>query len=246
MNVVYEPKGRAREYSPLACNLYRGCTHGCTYCYAPACMRTSGAIWHKTASPRLRVIELFEKDAARLRGDKRKILFSFLSDPYQPLEESEQLTRQALEIVWKYNLKSQMLTKGGKLVQRDFDLLKDCETELGVTLCFINDDLRQHWEPNASSVSERIDLLKAAHDAGIYTWVSLEPVIDADEALDVIRKVHPYVRFWKVGKLNHNKAVEKKVGWQKFTTDVESLLKSVGAKFYIKNDLRAFQATSAT
>ena len=34
MNVIYEPKGRAREYSELACNLYRGCTHGCRYCYA--------------------------------------------------------------------------------------------------------------------------------------------------------------------------------------------------------------------
>ena len=99
MNVIYEPKGRAREYSPLACNLYRGCTHGCTYCYAPACMRTTSTKWHVSASPRPNVLKLLEKDAHSLRDDNREILFCFLSDPYQPLERTERLTRRALEIV---------------------------------------------------------------------------------------------------------------------------------------------------
>ena len=240
MNIVYEPKGRALEYSPLACNLYRGCTHGCTYCYAPACMRTSSEKWHSEAIPRSHVIELFEKDALRLRNDTRKILFSFLSDPYQPIEASEQITRHTLEIVKKYGLKSQILTKGGKLVERDFDLLKTAGTELGITLCFINDDSRKQWEPFASTVAERIALLKNAHKTGIYTWVSMEPVVDPKEALAVIRKIHPYVRFWKIGKLNHNKEVEKTIDWKKFRIDVETLLKKIGADFYIKDDLRAF------
>ena len=39
MNAIYEPRGAAAEYAPLACNLYRGCGHGCKYCYAPACLR---------------------------------------------------------------------------------------------------------------------------------------------------------------------------------------------------------------
>jgi DNA repair photolyase len=240
MNVIYEPKGRAKEYSDLACNLYRGCTHGCLYCYAPACMRTSNDKWHAAAIPRTRIIDLFEKDAAQLRGDPRKILFSFLSDPYQPLEATEQLTRKALEIVKKYGLKSQILTKGGKLAERDFGLFKSCKTELGVTLCFMNDTLRQRWEPDAAPVSERLALLKAAHEKGIYTWVSLEPVIDPDEALAVIRHAHPWVRRWKVGKLNHMKAVESKVDWKKFHADVKALLLDLGAAHYIKEDLRAF------
>jgi DNA repair photolyase len=241
MNVVYEPKGRAREYSELACNLYRGCTHGCRYCFAPACMRTTGEKWHGQAEPRPNVIKNLEKDAAKLRGDARRVLFCFLSDPYQPVEREERLTRQALQIVAKYGLNSQVLTKGcADLIHEDLGLMKDAHTQLGITLCFTDDALRQSWEPHASTVEERLTVLKTAHQAGIFTWVSLEPVINPAQALEVIRMAYPYVNFWKVGKLNHMKEYEQAVNWRKFLSDVEFLLSKVNAKYYIKNDLRSF------
>jgi DNA repair photolyase len=204
-------------------------------------MHTTSEKWHATAEPRKKVMELFEKDAWKLRGDQRRILFSFLSDPYQPLERKEHLTRQALWIVYKYGLKSQILTKGCvDLIQDDMEIIKKAKSHLGITLSFVNDDQRQEWEPNASSVNNRLEILKSAHKAGIFTWVSLEPVIDPDQALAVIRKAHKYVRFWKVGKLNHMKEYEQTVNWRKFLCDVETLLKKYEAKYYIKNDLRAF------
>ncbi len=241
MNVVYEPKGRAREYSELACNLYRGCTHGCRYCFAPACMRTTGEKWHAQAEARPNVLKNLKKDAEKLRGDARRVLFCFLSDPYQPLEREERLTRQALQIVAKYGLNSQVLTKGcADLIHEDLGLMKDARTQLGITLCFTDDALRQDWEPHASTVEERLTVLKAAHQTGIFTWISLEPVIDPAQALEVIRMAHPYVNFWKVGKLNHMKEYEQAVNWRKFLGDVEFLLSRVDAKYYIKNDLRSF------
>ena len=239
MNVVYEPKGRAREYSELACNLYRGCTHGCRYCYAPSCMRTTAEKWHTHAEPRPNVLKYLEKDAVKLRGDSRRVLFCFLSDPYQPLERIERLTRQALRIIAKYRLNSQVLTKGSAdLIQEDLGLMKDACTQLGITLCFADDTLRQYWEPHASTVEERFAVLKAAHKAGIFTWVSLEPVLDPKQALEVIRKAAPYVNFWKIGKLNHMKTEEAKVDWRKFREDVEKLLTKFVASYYIKEDLR--------
>ena len=241
MNVIYEPKGRAREYSELACNLYRGCTHGCRYCYAPSCMRTTAEKWHAHAEPRPNVLIYLEKDAVKLRDDSRRILFCFLSDPYQPLERIERLTRQALRIVAKYRLNSQVLTKGCMdLIHEDLGLMKDACTQLGITLCFADDALRQSWEPHASTVEERLTVLKTAHKAGVFTWVSLEPVIDPSQALEVIRIAHPYVNFWKVGKLNHMKEYERAVNWGKFLSDVEFLLAKLNAKYYIKNDLRSF------
>lgn len=239
MNVIYEPRGRAKEYAPLACNLYMGCTHGCSYCYAPGCMRKTSRSWHECAVPRKNVLALFEKDAKALSGDPRRVLFCFLSDPYQPLERTEKLTHQGIRIAHKHNVKIDILTKGDTaLIARDLPLMKLAGVHLGITLSFINDDSRKEWEPYASSVENRLAILKKAHNAGIYTWVSMEPVIKPDEALEVIRRAHTYVDFWKVGKLNHNKAVEATVDWRKFRKDAEMLLKSVRAEYYIKDDLR--------
>lgn len=240
MNIIYEPRGRAKEYSDLACNLYMGCSHGCRYCFAPACMRKSADEWHNTIVARKNAILLFEKDAATLfdKRDKRHILFSFLSDPYQPLERTERLTHQALQIVQRYRLNSKILTKGSiDLIQGDLSLMKKARTQLGITVCFVDDSSRAYWEPNASPADDRLELLKEAHNMGIYTWVSLEPVIDPEQALEVIRKAAPYVDMWKVGKLNHMKSEEGKVDWYKFRIDVEALLKNLNAKYYIKEDL---------
>ena len=246
MNVVYEPRGRAKEYSELACNLYMGCTHACRYCFAPACMRKSSTEWHTQVSLRKNVISLFEKDAQALTGDSRRILFSFLSDPYQPLERKERLTRQALEIVRRYRLKSQILTKGcADLISEDIPIMRQAKTQLGITVCFTDDSLRQQWEPHAAPIEDRFRILQEAHDAKVFTWVSLEPVIDPEQALAVIEKATSYVDFWKVGKLNHMKSEEDKVNWQKFKTDVESLLVRLKSNFYIKDDLRNFSFSQA-
>jgi len=204
-------------------------------------MHTTNDKWHSDVKSRDKVIEYFEKDAVKLRGDKRRILFSFLSDPYQPLEREVRLTQQALSIVHKYKLKSQILTKGCvDLIQEDMGLMKKSDTHLGITLCFSDDEMRKEWEPNASSVNGRMNVLKKAHKAGIFTWISLEPVIDPKQALAVIKTAHKYVRFWKVGKLNHMKEDESKVNWTKFLIDVEDILKKYNAKYYIKNDLRTY------
>lgn len=241
MYIVYEPKGAAREYSELACNLYMGCTHGCTYCFAPACMRKKPTAWHSEVSLRKNGIALLEKDARQLRGDTRRVLLSFLSDPYQPIERTEQLTRQALTIFRNNNVRSQILTKGSPdLIRRDFDLMKSAKTELGITLTFFNDQTRKEWEPHAASVEDRLAVLKEAHQHGISTWVSLEPVIDPEQALALIRAAAPYVGMWKIGKLNHMKAHENRVDWHKFRVDVENVLKEYGSNYILKNSLKKY------
>lgn len=173
------------------------------------------------------------------QGDDRSILFSFVSDPYQPIERELMLTRRILQISKFYGLKTKVLTKGdASLVMRDFDIMSQAHTQLGVTVCFTDDKMRQEWEPHASTVGERFSLLKAAHDRGIYTWVSLEPVINPHQALSVIKKAASYVDYWKIGKINHMKSIEGLVEWKRFAEDVEALLKKISANYYIKNSLR--------
>jgi len=252
MNVIYKPKGRALEYAPFACNLYMGCTHGCKYCYAPGCVRQTSKDWHVGATVRTDIVERFQKDVEWLSNnlpdnDKRRVLFCFLSDPYQPLESRFHITRKCLTIAKKHGIKVDILTKGTfARVSKDFQLMLESGAHLGVTLSFSTDKRRKEWEPKASTVSDRLRILKAAHDLGIFTWVSMEPVIDPTEALDVIDKAHEFVNFWKVGKLNHNKEVEDSVDWHRFYLDVRAKLKHYNANFYIKKDLRAFARKSVS
>ena len=104
-SIIYETKGRAKEYCELAANLYRGCEHGCIYCYAPS------ATFRKredfcNATVRADVLKKFRKDVIELekKGETRSVLLSFTTDPYQPLDVKEQLTRKAIEILHNYEL----------------------------------------------------------------------------------------------------------------------------------------------
>lgn len=246
LHIIYKPKGRALEYAPLACNLYMGCTHGCKYCYAPGCVRRSLKDWKSLVVVRKDVVNLFEKDCKWLAShmpddENRRVLFCFLSDPYQPLEGRMHITRKCLKSAKKHGIKVDILTKGSyERVAKDLLLMKEAGVRLGVTLSFVDDSKRKEWELGAAPVADRLQLLKTAHDMGISTWVSVEPVIDPDEALGVIESAHAFVNRWKIGKLNYNKTIEQKVDWHKFYWDIRAIKKKYGLDMYIKKSLRSY------
>ena len=100
MRIIYVPRGRALEYAPLAVSLYRGCSHGCVYCFAPASLRTEREKFLHV-EPRKDALRKLEMDCKELvmTGDTREILMSFTTDPYQQLEEEHGLTRSAIQIL---------------------------------------------------------------------------------------------------------------------------------------------------
>jgi len=238
--IIYQPKGKAFEYSPLAANLYKGCAHGCVYCYGPAATFTDREQFSAVdyIRPRPGVIEALEKEAKRLKGDKREILLSFTSDCYQPLEQELELTRQALKILMAHGLTVTVLTKGGSWgIIRDMDLLKRNPLNAwSVTLTFDNPADSLQWEPQAALPEDRIESLRIAHAAGIKTWVSFEPVIDPEAVYRLLDKTHEFVDLYKVGKWNHDKRA-KAVDWREFREKIEAQLISLGKAYYLKNDL---------
>ena len=238
MSIIYEPRGKAREYSDLAVNLYTGCSHGCRYCYCPAILRKKIDEWSANPTPRADILRWLEKDAQKMRGDTREILLSFMSDPYHS-DEAAALTREALLILEKYDLQVQVLTKGGLRSVRDFDILARNHWKYGATIIFSDDAMRQEWEPHAAPIEERMEAMRAANQRGIYTWVSIEPVVDPVQALDVMRQLKGHVDLWKVGKLNHNKERESAIDWKQFLMDTETLL--AGEDVLIKKDLEKYR-----
>ena len=242
MNIIYEPKGRAAEYAPLAANLYRGCDHCCKYCYAPAALRMQREV-HQKSAPRKNVMRMFEKDVIEMerKGDERPVLLSFSCDTYQHLDEQEMLTRRALKCLFDHGRNVIILTKGGYRSERDFDLLEANKerVQYAVTLVFSDDAEALEIEPNAAPTSERIEVLKHAHDLGIDTWVSLEPVYHPEDSLELIERTKYFVDLYKVGTLNHQPEA-KEIDWHKFASDVVAKLDSIGVDYYIKKDLRKY------
>ncbi len=235
MDIIYEPKGKAKEYAGLACDIYSGCTHGCVYCYAKYYTRD---VFYQTASPRKNFIDRLKKGVAQLGQGCPEILLSFHGDVYQPAENDLNLTRQALEILRDANLPFTVLTKGGTRAARDFDILEGYgKARFGTTLIFTEQADADYWEPGAASIENRIQAIKAAHSRGILTWVSIEPVIDPVQAIQMVQLIHPFVDQWKVGKINYHKDIEDAVDWRKFRKEITDLFQEIGADFYLKKSL---------
>lgn len=237
MQAIYRPKGRALEYGDLACNLYRGCEHACDYCFGPGALRMQREDFYQPR-PRPGILEALDRDAAKIvrtEGVRGPVFLCFSCDPYQPIEEEHELTRQAIEILHSHGIGVRILTKAGRLPMRDLDLLGDTD-EIGVTLTTLNEDIAARWEPGADEPTARTALLAMAHHWKIRTWVSLEPVIDPSESLQVIRDLHKVVDIFKIGKWNHD-ARAKLIDWPKFRRDAVELCDALGKSYYIKLDL---------
>jgi DNA repair photolyase len=235
MSIIYVPTGKALEYSPLAANLYRGCDHGCTYCYAPSILKLSKDDF---SIPKLRdkILILLEKEAPYYSG--KEILLSFTCDPYQEFDVTPQITRSAIKILLKNNIKINILTKGGLRSLRDFDLLP-AGSKYGATLTFANDIESLKYEPKAALPQARIRSLEVAHDIGLSTWASLEPIISPEQSLQLIDLTQKFVDVYKVGKWNHSKE-SNKINWRQFLIDVKNKLDQYGKQYYIKKDLAVY------
>ena len=240
--IIYETSGRAQEYYPLGCHLYRGCTHGCTYCYNTRQGRRGEAdrkSFYHAIAPEPDFIKTLEADADRLAGagDSRRIMLSFTCDPYQPLDTELQITRKALLVLKGRHLPVALLTKGGERSLRDFDLLDNTD-EYGITLT-VGITKAPEFEPGSAPPDERMEVLRRAKEEGLRTWVSFEPVLYPAETLKFIEIVAPFTDIIRVGKLNHIPPPAP-VNWHDFCLGTMRLLEKLNATYYIKKDLALY------
>ena len=193
--LVYEPKGRAREYAPLALNIYTGCPHACQYCYV---RRRFGQV---NTVPKQRVLlTRLEAEAKAMAGDPRPIMLSFMSDPY-PRGVNPDHTLDVLRVLLGHGMSVRILSKGGLASLAHLDLLSEHrdQVEFGQTITCVDEPMRRVVEPGAAPAGERVAALQEAHLAGLRTFVSLEPLIDCQRVLDVVDQQADYVDRWNIG-----------------------------------------------
>ena len=238
---IYSPTGKAREYSPLALNIYKGCDHGCQYCYCVNMFKRFNADYeHSDVS--VQDFTGLESSCKKLAGSDLPVLLSFTGDPYCHLNDTAKATRKALEILLRYNIKVSILTKGGKRCLQDMDIFKQFgnRIRIGATLILDNDKDSLKWEPGAALPTERLNTLEILRNAGIKTFASFEPVLSPRQSLNLMKSGLNFIDLYKVGKLNNYKGLDKQIDWHDFLVKTVDLLRKSMSKFYIKIDLRAF------
>jgi DNA repair photolyase len=239
---IYAPKGPAGEYAALACNPYEGCGHGCDYpCYVHAggFTRLTREQFDAGATLKPDFIANLRRDATRYQaaGITEQVTFSFSTDPYHPGDTRP--TRESFEVVIEHGLGICALTKGGRRPLRDLDLFRPDRDALAVTLISLDDDFCRRWEPNAPLPGARIAGLQRFREKGIYTWGSIEPVIDPEMALAVVKATHSFVDLYKIGKVNYSKLAQS-VDWRTFTLRMVDVLACHNARAYFKKDLQPY------
>ena len=237
MMTIYEPRGRAAEYSLLGLNLYRGCSGRCFYCYVPVIPgQPSRELFHAGAKVRPGVLDHLARNAEHFRGTNRRVLLSFTSDPYNRTEKKEKVTQMALRLLRLNNIPFQILTKHAKLAGRDFDLYRIGDA-FAVTLTSLSPVAMAHDEPGTDGPGVRLEALERAHSRGIFTWVSLEPVLDPEVSLEIIRRTHDIVDHYKIGTLNHVDCSTTPKQWRQFAKRAVDLCTAYGRSYYIKTAL---------
>lgn len=243
MKPIYEPKGRAKEYSDYALNIYTGCSHRCYYCFAPSVLRRERELFHTNVKPRENIIEETAKQIEKENITGKLIHLCFTCDPY-PTGYDSIPTREIIKLLKQSGNHVQILTKNGEDAMRDFDLLDENDW-FGITYAgypfpgYTSDpNYIPEEEPGSGAPYYRLKALHQAHKQGIKTWVSAEPVLNATNILNFI-ECADYVNLWKIGKLNYHPS---SINWKSFGQQVERLLMSksraIGCQYYIKESLR--------
>jgi DNA repair photolyase len=168
-----------RDSTGYTANLYKGCTHGCVYCYAPSLTHDERS-WGSYADVKVNAHQVLEKELRGLRKDE--VFLSSASDPYQPVEARYRVTRRCLEVLLRHRYPVSILTRS-PLVLRDLDLLKRFEwVRVGMSITSVP---VRRYEPGVPPLQRRIDTLRKLSKAGISTWVSLAPVIPGIILIDL-------------------------------------------------------------
>lgn len=166
------------EYGDYTINHVQGCAHGCKYpCYAMMMARRFGKAktYEEWCDPKLveNSLEILDKEIPKLKSKIKSVQLCFTTDPF--MYGYNEVSQMSIAIMRKLNangIKCTALTKGILPLELS-GLSKD--NEYGITLVSLSEDFRKSMEPNTAPFKERINALKALHDAGCKTWVSIEP-----------------------------------------------------------------------
>lgn len=244
-DVIYRPKGNAGEYAPLAANPYRGCGHGCKYCYVPNATHIDRNLFNDGAVPRADFLPRLRSDIGRYRRagvcdghPADQVFITFSSDPFHPGDLRH--TEETIITLKNGGMAFCTLSKGGARALPFVGLYRPSRDAYAASLTGLDGAFSRMWEPDAAMPWERIETLRRFYEAGIFTWVSLEPTLDAQASIDIVKETHEFVDLYKIGKANYVKKVSDAIDWRDYVERVTATCRALRKQHYVKLDLQQF------
>lgn len=168
----------------VGCSPYRGCEHGCAYCFARPFHEylgwSAGLDFESRILVKPRAAELLRAEFSKRKWVPQPVAMSGITDVYQPIERRLRLTRQCLEVFAEFRNPVAIVTKN-HLITRDADLLAELSKFQAAGVCIslttLDPDLARTLEPRASSPARRLAAIRTLTDAGVPVRVLTAPII---------------------------------------------------------------------
>ncbi len=167
-------------------NPYRGCEHGCSYCFARPthCFlgHSAGLDFETKLYAKTNAAELLDRELGNPRYKPKYIALGAVTDPYQPIERHYKITRSILEVLDRTSHPVGIVTKSA-LVARDVDILARMAernlVKVAISVTTLDRTLARQMEPRASTPSKRLEAIKTLSDAGVPVAVMVAPIVPA-------------------------------------------------------------------
>ena len=232
------------EYGDYTMNHAQGCAHGCKFpCYAFLMKKRFGQIkdYEEWLEPCLvsNTLELLDREIPRLRNKIQSVQLCFTTDPFMNgYPEVSAMSIAAIRRLNNAEIRCTTLTKG--ILPLELAQLSP-ENEHGITLISLDESYREKMEPGAAPYADRLAALRALHDAGCRTWVSIEPyptpnLIEQDlqNILDAVNFVDKII----FGRTNYCKEVnaykQHKSFYNRLAAQVTEFCEQHGIQYHIK------------
>lgn len=202
--LIYQPKGKAREYSPWACNLFLGCSNKCEYCY------NRKGIWanllgkdeptYKNGASLSNFKKELEYKKELILQDGKGLFFNFVSDPF--LNETYELNMVCAEYAMDNGVPCVFLSKR-RVPTPMLEMFKNHADKVKVGFTLTGCD---ELEQGAVRNDERIEEIKMLNLLGLKTWASIEPIIDISRSEKMLEEAYDAgCRHFKIGLLSGNR-----------------------------------------
>lgn len=202
---LYQPKGKAEEYSAWAVNFYNGCANHCSYCYlrrGPLAHAMGGdtPVLKKCFKDEGDAFETFQSELLRNRKAVTHdggLFFSFSTDPC--LQETLDLTLMSVAATAGMKVPSKILTKCADWILENDEHTENLKSVKDYVAVGFTITGRDDLEPDASPTAERLQAMIKLHTAGIRTFASIEPIIDPALSFNFMSGMTPFCDHFKVG-----------------------------------------------